>query len=286
MRGALDGAVEIEFVGRAGAGEFSQAAQRDLDVAGAEFDLVVEILELAFVPHFDRAEIAVGVLADAHAFRIVAVGAIGRSARRADPFRAALVAALLLGQPLLQRLEQFFQPAHGLDLLLFFLGEIFLRELLQPLGRDVRFRRVAQQFQPLEHVAEHAVELVEIALVLHQRGARQIIEILHPAAGEIGLHRLHQGQILAQRDRHAGGFEFLEKIDEHGARIRPPRAAVKRRPLRSRIESRRCSTWPLPSSTRHPASTTGPSPKSRSRFFSSSSWRWRPMLSSTATCRA
>src|SRR3979409_2789748 len=50
VRGALDGAVEVELLGRAGAGELAQAPQRDLDVAGAELDLVVEVLELAPVP--------------------------------------------------------------------------------------------------------------------------------------------------------------------------------------------------------------------------------------------
>ena len=124
--------------------------------------------------------------------------------------------ALLLGQPLLQRLQKLLEPAHGLDLLFLFLGEIFLGELLQPLGRDLGLDGVAEHFQALEDMAEHAVELVEVALVLHQRGARQIVEILDPARGQIGLHRLHQGEILAQRHRHAGGFEFLEEIDEHG----------------------------------------------------------------------
>ena len=62
---------------------------------------------------------------------------------------------------------------------------------------------------------EDAVELVEIALVLHQRRARQVIEILDLARGKIRLHRLHQRQIFAQRHRHAGGFEFLEEGDEH-----------------------------------------------------------------------
>jgi len=35
-------------------------------------------------------------------------------------------------------------------------------------------------------VAEHAVELVEVALVLHQRGAREVVEVFHAAAGEVG----------------------------------------------------------------------------------------------------
>ena len=51
-----------------------------------------------------------------------------------------------------------------------------------------------EQVEALEHVAEHAVELVEIALVLHQGGARKIVEILDAAAGEVLLHRFHQGQ--------------------------------------------------------------------------------------------
>src|SRR5206468_9600015 len=49
----------IELLGRAGAGELAQAAQRNLDVAGAELDLVVEVLELALVPDLHRAKIAV-----------------------------------------------------------------------------------------------------------------------------------------------------------------------------------------------------------------------------------
>src|SRR6202030_1051403 len=116
VRGALDGAVEIELLRRAGAGEFAQPPQRDLDVAGAELDVTVEIAELALVPHFYGAEIAVGVLADAHAFGIVAVGSERRRACRADPFLAALVPALLLGNALPQRFQKFIQAAQRLDL--------------------------------------------------------------------------------------------------------------------------------------------------------------------------
>src|SRR5262249_36116768 len=107
---ALDGAVEIELLGRAGAREFAQATQRDLDVAGAEFDLVVEILELAAIPDFDGAEVAILVLAEPPAAGIVAIGAEGRGSGGADPFIAALGAALLLLHTLKQKLEQLVQP--------------------------------------------------------------------------------------------------------------------------------------------------------------------------------
>ena len=216
MAVSLDGGVEIEFVGRAGAREFAQAAQRDLDVADAELDIAVEILELAAVPDLHRAVVAVLLLADADAFGIVAVGAERRGAGRADPFVAALVAALLLLEALAQGLHELV-PAHGLDLLLLFLGEIFLGELLQPLLGDLGLLHgVEQALQPLEHGAEHAVELVEIALVLHQRGARQIIEILHRLVGEVGVERLHQRQIFAQGHGDLRIAQRGEELQEHG----------------------------------------------------------------------
>ena len=144
LRRALDGAVEIELLGRAGAGEFAQPAQRHLDVAGAELDVAGEVLEFALVPHLHGAEVAVAVLADAHALGIVAVGAERRGAGGADPFLAALVAALLLGEPLAQRFQQLVQAAHRLDLPLLLLGEMFLGELLEPFQRNFRGQRLAR----------------------------------------------------------------------------------------------------------------------------------------------
>src|SRR5215467_10708270 len=67
--GLADRGVEIEFVRRAGAGEFAQAPERDLDVADAKLDIAVEVLELAAVPDLYRAIVAILFLADAHAFR-------------------------------------------------------------------------------------------------------------------------------------------------------------------------------------------------------------------------
>ena len=174
-------------------------------------------LNSRLVPHLHGAEVAVLLLADADAFGIVALGAERRGAGGADPLAAALVPALLLLQPLAQRLHELV-PAHRLDLLLLFLGEVFFRELLQPFGGNVRLLHgVEQALQPLEHGAEHAVELVEIALVLHQRGARQIIEILHRLVGEVGVERLHQRQIFAQGHRDLRVAQRCEELQEHSA---------------------------------------------------------------------
>src|SRR3546814_10920893 len=76
-RGAVDRTGGVELVGRAFARELAQTAQRDLDVAGAEFLGVVEILELALFPDFQRT-LVLALAADPHAFRVVAGVADGR----------------------------------------------------------------------------------------------------------------------------------------------------------------------------------------------------------------
>jgi hypothetical protein len=81
--------------------------------------------------------VAALVLADAHALRIVAVGAEGRRAAGADPLRAALVAALLLLKPFAKGLKQFLKTADGFDLALFLFGQIFFREFPQPFARNL-----------------------------------------------------------------------------------------------------------------------------------------------------
>ena len=58
VRGRADRAGQVEFEFGALAGELAQPAQRQLDVAGAELDRVVEIAELAPVPDLDGAAVA------------------------------------------------------------------------------------------------------------------------------------------------------------------------------------------------------------------------------------
>jgi hypothetical protein len=157
----------------------AQALQRDLDVAGAELDVVVEVAELALVPDLDGAAVAAFVLADAHALGVVAVGAEGRGAGGADPFRAALVAALLLLQPFAQGLHQLVEAAERLDLGAFFLGQVLFGELLQPVCGDFgRFDDIlgGDLFEPGEGVGEGLIEAVEVAFVLHHGGAREVVE--------------------------------------------------------------------------------------------------------------
>ncbi len=48
------------------------------------------------------------------------------------------------------------------------------------------------RFEALEDVGEDLIEPVEVALVLHQAGAREIVEILDAAVGEVCLHCLQE----------------------------------------------------------------------------------------------
>ena len=65
------------------------------------------------------------VLADANAFRVVAIGAKGRGTTRTDPFVPAFMALLLLFEALFQRLHQLFPATERFDLFHLFRSEEF-----------------------------------------------------------------------------------------------------------------------------------------------------------------
>src|SRR5690606_34353773 len=69
-RRAVDGAVDVQFLGRALAGEATQAAQGHLDVARAQFDRVVEVPVFALFPDLDRTTVTAGA-ADADTLGVV-----------------------------------------------------------------------------------------------------------------------------------------------------------------------------------------------------------------------
>src|SRR5207244_11926212 len=90
------------------------------------------------VPDLDCSAVARFFLPDADAFGVIAVGAVGRRAAGADPLVAALVAAFLLREPLLQLLHQLFPAAELLDLPPLFLAARELDLLQQPFQRHLR----------------------------------------------------------------------------------------------------------------------------------------------------
>lgn len=77
---------------------------------------------------------------------------------------------LLFFKAFLELLDQLVQAAQGLDLGAFFIGQRTLEFLAQPVFGDQRFEVLVKVLQALEVGRERAVELVEMALVLHQDG--------------------------------------------------------------------------------------------------------------------
>src|SRR5438270_13677244 len=161
---ALNRVFQVEFFRRAFTGEPPQPPQGDFYVPRAELDRVVEIAILALVPDLHRAAVARALLADAHALGVVAVGAERRGAGGADPFRAALMPAFLLLQPLLQGLHQLLPAAERFDLLLLFFTQRQLDLLEEPLERHLRLDS-RDRLHALPELGEGAVELVEVRLV-------------------------------------------------------------------------------------------------------------------------
>jgi len=214
---AMDGVGQIEFVSGALAREAPQPAQRELDVARAELPAVVVVLVGALVPHLHGRLVAALVLPDAYALRVVAIGTEGAGAGGADHAAAALVAFLLLLETLLQRRHQLF-PAHLLDRGLVGGAEFEFQGLAQPVQRHF-LGEVGKQLYALEVGREGAVELVELHFVLHQRGARQVVELVDRgpavAVDDAGLQGLQQAQVFIDADLQFGRAQGVEEVDQH-----------------------------------------------------------------------
>ena len=94
-RGTPDRLVQVQFVSRPLPREAAQPPQRDLDVAGAQFLLIVQIGAFALFSNLDGALVP-ALATDPHALGIIAAMAEGGCAAGADPLVAALVTPLLL----------------------------------------------------------------------------------------------------------------------------------------------------------------------------------------------
>ncbi len=128
------------------------------------------------------------------------------------------MAALLLLEPLLQRLHQLFEAAERLDELLFLVGQMLLGQPPQPFLREVRRidrRRTRDGLDALEDMAEDLIEAIDMPLVLHQRGAGEIVEAFDIVGDEAGIHAFEQGQVLPQRNRDPGCLELEKEGNEH-----------------------------------------------------------------------
>jgi hypothetical protein len=123
---------------------------------------------------------------------------------------------LLLLETLLQRLHQLFPAAHGFNGGLFLRREMQFRLLQQPFQRKVDLG-ANQRFDTMKESAEGLVKLVEVGLVLDQRQAGQVVEVLDRWGDDTLLHPLHQCEVFLDGNRNLGFLELEEKAGEHGA---------------------------------------------------------------------
>jgi len=212
--GLADGPFHVQLVRHAFAREGAQALERHLDVARVQGHVAGEGLVLALLPHLDGAALALARLAHADAFRVVPAAAEGALAARADPLVAAVVLALLLLQPLLEGAQHLLPAPQGLDLLDLLGREHALQVGLEPLLGDLRGE--GDEFlRALEEVREGLVEGVEEALVLHQRGAGQVVELVHVGMDDALVHRRQEAQVLLGGDGHTRIAQDVEEVHEH-----------------------------------------------------------------------
>ncbi len=128
---------EVQLLLGALADELAEASEGDLQVARAELDLIVEVAELALVPHLHGARWRDSFWPIRIAHRVVAVRTEGRRAEGADPLAAARVALVLLREALAKLLEELLPAAARQGLLHLLRGEVPLCQLPQPLLGDV-----------------------------------------------------------------------------------------------------------------------------------------------------
>ena len=198
LRRAGDGAVHVELFRHALAREAAQAPQRDLDVARVELDVAVEVPERALVPDLDRAAAA--------ACRPARCGCPRGCSRRrrraraagADPFRAARVAPLLLLEPLPERLHQLVPAAQRLDPSPCPRRTAARSNSLRSHSSGISGADVEDRLHSLEIGGEREVVAVELRLVLDERGAREVVEIVDRQRHDARFERLEQRQELAR----------------------------------------------------------------------------------------
>ena len=158
------------------------------------------------------------ILADAHAFGVVAISTKGRGPGGADPLVAALMAALLLFEAFFECFHQLVEAAQSFDLGFFLFRQMLFGHLLEPVGGDVHGLHNLLEtdlVEPFKGRGKGAVELVDVALVFDHGGAGEIVERFDVVGRKTGLHAVQKAQILVQADRHAALSKCLEEGQEH-----------------------------------------------------------------------
>ena len=218
-RGGIDRAFQIELIGCALAREFAQLAQRQLEVARAELDRVIEVAVLAPLPHLDGAPLAGALPGRCGCLRgLIAVRAEGRGAAGADPLVAALM-ALALARAAARAASRAACPSHrGLRCAACSSSRERARgERAAATRRAPRPAAAANDLlRARENLRKDPIEAVVVALVLHEAGAREIVEVLRRDLRHARPQRLEQVEELGDGDRDTRAAQLEEELHQHG----------------------------------------------------------------------
>lgn len=135
------------------------------------------------------------------------------------------MALFLFLEPLLERFHDLVPVAEGLDLLHLLRGEELLGDGFQPVFGDIDRVLAVIGHDPLEDLLEHLVETVQQAFILHEGGAREVVERLGRLLDHVLVERLQQSEVLLERGADPGGAKLVDEIEEHG-RLLNPRAGA------------------------------------------------------------
>ena len=125
------------------------------------------------------------------------------------------MAFLLFFEPLLERIHELVPRAHLLDLGHFLLGEEFLGHRLQPVLGNLHGVLAIVGHDALEDLGEDLIEPVEQAFVLHEGGAREVVERLGRLLDHILVERLEQREMLLEAGGNARCAQLVDEIQKH-----------------------------------------------------------------------
>jgi hypothetical protein len=167
----------------------------------------------AGVGRFDGASPSRGS-ADTDAAWMVARAAEGRGTRRADPAIAAVVALVLLAQPLFEQALDFVE-VERFEKRAFLVGELFshhrIAQPIQKLGVDL----LGAFGDATKMRRECDVERIEVALSVDEDGARYEVKPLERAVVQPESQRACERHRFLHADRHLVAPQLVDEVDEH-----------------------------------------------------------------------
>lgn len=190
-------------------GHLPQAAEGQLERPLVEHVVLAEVLKLPLPGHLQGvAVLALAPHADAGGG--VAGVAHGGGTAGAHPVLAAVVALVLLLEPLLQHLAELFQVVGGAGVYLVLVVFFHVLGVMEPVHELLG--DVLDVLDAVEIIQENFIELVKVGLGLDQNGPADIVKLQQAVAAQAPLQGLHQRQPLVHGHLQALGTHVVKQV--------------------------------------------------------------------------